>query len=90
MTLDGSHMHRNKQKDLKVMLEPKRLCTLLPGTHCILRFFYLPAGAFDCNKVRSSQSGLVSPGLQSSEDVQLGHTLFSTSISDNAQCHPQY
>ena len=28
-------MHWNKQKDLKVMLEPKRLCTLLPGTHCM-------------------------------------------------------
>ena len=35
VTLDGSHMHWNKQKDLKVMLEPKRSCTLLPGTHCI-------------------------------------------------------
>ena len=32
---DGSHMHWNKQKDLKVMLEPKRLCTILSSPHCI-------------------------------------------------------
>ena len=36
MTQNGSHMHWNKQKDLKVMLEPKRSCTLLPGIHCII------------------------------------------------------
>ena len=35
VTLDGSHMHWNKQKDLKVMLELQRLCSVLPGTHCI-------------------------------------------------------
>ena len=28
-------MHWNKQKDLKVMLEPIRLCTILPGPNCI-------------------------------------------------------
>jgi len=55
-----------------------------------ISIFYVLAGVFDRNKVRSTQSGLVSPGLQSSEDVQLGHTHFSTSILDNAQCHPQY
>ena len=38
VTLDGCHMHLNKQKDLKVMLEPKRSCTLLLGTHCIITF----------------------------------------------------
>ena len=32
-------MHWNKQKDLKVTLEPIRLCTLLPGTHCIKESF---------------------------------------------------
>ena len=36
VTQNGSHMHWNKQKDLKVMLEPKRSCTLLPGIHCII------------------------------------------------------
>ena len=35
VTLNGCHMHWNKQKDLKVMLQPKRSCTVLPGTHCI-------------------------------------------------------
>ena len=35
VTLDESHMHWNKQKDLKVMLEPIRLCTILPGPNCI-------------------------------------------------------
>ena len=35
VTLHESHRLWNKQKDLKVMLKPKRLCTLLPGTHCI-------------------------------------------------------
>ena len=39
------------------------LCKIFTRDLHILRFFYLPAGAFDCNKVRSSQSGLVSPGL---------------------------
>ena len=38
LTLNRSHMHLNKQKYLKVMLEPKRSCTLLLGTHCIITF----------------------------------------------------
>jgi len=36
VTLDGCLIHWNKQKDFKVMQEPKRLCTFLPGPHCII------------------------------------------------------
>ena len=49
VTLDGSHMHWKKQKDLKVMLEPKS-CTLLPGTHCIVKI--------DIPSKTTSQNGL--------------------------------
>ena len=38
VTLVGSHMHLNKQKNLKDMLEPKRSCTLLPGIYYTIRF----------------------------------------------------
>ena len=43
VTLDGCHMHLNKQKELKVMLEPKRSCTILPAPHCIKQLDKHPA-----------------------------------------------
>ena len=35
VTLDCYQINWNKQNDLKVMLEVIRLCTILPGHHCI-------------------------------------------------------
>ena len=43
LTFDGCHIHWNKQKELKVMLEPKRSCTILPAPHCIKQLDKHPA-----------------------------------------------
>ena len=34
-TILGCHMQWSSQNGLEVLLEPKRACTILPGTHCI-------------------------------------------------------